>query len=168
MEKKIKIEKTKKNPIKNSSLSRIGDLIKEARINRNESISDLAADLKISSQQFKAIEEGQEDLLPEKVFVKAMVKRISERLNLNTDYIMSEFNSLKDENNIEEKIEEVKKEKKLNIQQQEKQKEITFSFIIAVFISGLIGLFASSIVLRIFSNSDANSNVLKEEIINKN
>ncbi len=154
---KIKSEKPNKN-----SLKRIGDLIKEARLNRNESISQLATDLKISVQQFKAIEEGQEELLPEKVFVKAMIKRISERLKLDTDFLINEFNNHSEEKNIENIVEEVNKEKKINNQS---NKDISYIFIIAIFISGVIGLLASSIVLNIFTNLENNS--VKEETIKR-
>jgi len=160
---KIKAEKPNKKSLKSTSLSRIGNLIKEARVNRKESIEELAADLKISVQQFTAIEEGIEELLPEKVFVKAMVKRISERLKLNTDLIMSEFNIHKKENNIDEIIEEVKKEKEIN---KRSNQEVPYVFIIAVLMSGIIGLFASSLVLSIFSTSGDNS--VKEELIKSN
>ena len=59
------------------SLKKIGNFIKEARLGKNQSVNELASDLKISEQQLKAIEEGRDDLLPEKVFVKAMIKKIS-------------------------------------------------------------------------------------------
>tara|TARA_Y100000589_G_scaffold282281_1_gene279716 strand:+ start:30 stop:518 length:489 start_codon:yes stop_codon:yes gene_type:complete len=160
---KIKAEKPNKKSLKSSSLSRIGNLIREARMKRNESIEELAAELKISVQQFTAIEEGQEELLPEKVFVKAMVKRISERLKIDTDSILSEFNIHKNENNINEIIEEVKKEKAINKQSNQ---DIPYFFIIAVLTSGMIGLFASSLVLNIFSSSDDTS--VKEELIKRN
>ena len=155
---KIKSEKPNQN-----SLKRIGNLIKEARLNKNESIDQLAKDLKISVQQFKAIEEGQEELLPEKIFIKAMIKRISERLKLDTNFLINEFNNASDENNIEKIIEEVNKEKKINNQS---NKDISYTFIIAVFISGVIGLLASSVVLNIFSNLENNS--IKEETIKRN
>ena len=143
-------------------LKRIGNLIKEARLKNNDSISQLATDLKISAQQFQAIEEGQEELLPEKVFVKAMIKRISERLKLDTDFLIREFNNHSEENDIEEIIEEVNKEKKINNQS---NKDISYIFLIAVFISGAIGLLASSVVLNIFTNLDNNS--VKEETIKR-
>ena len=57
----------------NSSLKRIGNFIKEARLSRNQSIEELAYDLKIGVHQLEAIEEGNEEKLPEKVFIKAMV-----------------------------------------------------------------------------------------------
>ena len=75
----------------NSSLKRIGNFIKEARLSRNQSIEDLANNLKIGAHQLKAIEDGNQEQLPEKVFVKAMVRRISEKLKLDTEFIMSEF-----------------------------------------------------------------------------
>ena len=74
-----------------SSLIRIGNFIKEARLSRNQSIEELASDLKIGVHQLEAIEEGNEEKLPEKVFVKAMVRRISQKLKLDTEFIMNEF-----------------------------------------------------------------------------
>jgi len=156
------LEKIKNKKPNKDSLKRIGNLIKEARLKNNDSISQLATDLKISAQQFQAIEEGQEELLPEKVFVKAMIKRISERLKLDTDFLIKEFNNHSDENDIEEIIEEVNKEKKINNQS---NKDISYIFLIAVFISGVIGLLASSVVLNIFTNLDNNS--VKEETIKR-
>ena len=156
------MEKIKNKKPNKDSLKRIGNLIKEARLKNNDSISQLATDLKISAQQFQAIEEGQEELLPEKVFVKAMIKRISERLKLDTDFLIKEFNNNSDENDIEEIIEEVNKEKKINNQS---NKDISYIFLIAVFISGVIGLLASSVVLNIFTNLDNNS--VKEETIKR-
>ena len=91
-----------KNLSLNFSLQKIGNLIKESRLSRNQSISELATDLKISVQQLKAIEEGREDLLPESVFVKAMIKRISERLNLDTSFIESELDKPEDKLKIKE------------------------------------------------------------------
>jgi len=156
------LEKIKNKKPNKDSLKRIGNLIKEARLKNNDSISQLATDLKISAQQFQAIEEGQEELLPEKVFVKAMIKRISERLKLDTDFLIKEFNNNSDENDIEEIVEEVNKEKKINNQS---NKDISYIFLIAVFISGVIGLLASSVVLNIFTNLDNNS--VKEETIKR-
>ena len=160
---KIKNQKPDKKYLKSASLSRIGNFIKEARLKKNESIIELAANLKISAEQLKAIEEGQEDLLPEKVFVKAMVKRISEKLQLDTEFIMREFNNQTEDVNIDEMIEEVNKEKEIN---KNSGKGFPYFSIITIFISGIIGLLFSSIVLNIFSNTDNNS--VKEELIKRN
>ena len=63
-------------PNNSASLKSIGNFIKESRISRNQSIEELASSLKIGAHQLQALEEGNEDLLPEKVFIKAMVRRI--------------------------------------------------------------------------------------------
>ena len=80
---KRKSENLNNNPSDSISLAKIGSFIKEARTNKNQSIKELATSLKISEYQLKAIEDGREDLLPEKVFVNAMVRRISEELRIN-------------------------------------------------------------------------------------
>ena len=92
-----------------SSLERIGNFIKEARLSKNQSIEELASDLKIGAHQLEAIEEGNEEKLPEKVFVKAMVRRISQKLKLDTEFIMDEFKKERKEVKIEEIVEEVSK-----------------------------------------------------------
>ena len=147
---------------KNSSFSNIGNLIKEARLNKKLSTNELAEDLKISEQQLKAIEEGKEDQLPEKVFIKAMVRKISEKLQLDTDFIMGEFSNKVDEHIIDKGIEDVSTEGENN---KNSTKEIPYLFFITVLISGLIGILGSSVVLNIFSNIDNNDS--KQEIIKK-
>ena len=57
------------NKGEDSSLKRIGNFIKEARLSKNQSIEELASDLKIGAHQLEAIEEGNEEKLPEKVSV---------------------------------------------------------------------------------------------------
>ena len=61
--KEIKSVSENNNKEENSSLKRIGNFIKEARLGRNQSIEELASDLKIGTHQLKAIEEGNEDCL---------------------------------------------------------------------------------------------------------
>ena len=73
------LKEIKSNPEENtkrelSSLKRIGNFIKEARLSKNQSIEELASDLKIGAHQLEAIEEGNEEKLPEKVFIKAMIE----------------------------------------------------------------------------------------------
>ncbi len=160
----IKPNNLDNNPINNSSLKRIGNFIKEARVSRNKSIEELASDLKIGSHQLQAIEEGNEDHLPEKVFIKAMVRRISEKLKVDTDFIMSEFKTERKEVNIEEIVQEVSIKAK-NDQNSKNQNSI--EVIIFILISGILGLLASSLIFNIFSESFQNQ-VPKEELINKN
>ena len=130
-----------------SSLKRIGNFIKDARLSKNQSIEELASDLKIGSHQLKAIEEGNEEELPEKVFVKAMVRRISQKLKLDTEFIMNEFKTERQEIKIEEIVEEVAK--KTNKTRQSKDLN-PVGFLIFILISGLLGLIASSIIFNLF------------------
>ena len=152
-----------KNKRENSSLKRIGNFIKEARLSRDQSIEELASDLKIGAHQLKAIEEGNEEKLPEKVFVKAMVRRISQKLRLDTEFIMDEFKTEKKEIKIEEMIEEVSK-KNHNSRQTKNMNPV--GFLIFIVISGLLGLIASSLIFNFFSNSSQNQTP-KQELIKK-
>ena len=146
-----------------SSLKRIGNFIKEARLSKNQSIEELASDLKIGAHQLEAIEEGNEEKLPEKVFVKAMVRRISQKLKLDTEFIMNEFKTERQEIKIEEIVEEVAK--KTNKTRQSKDLS-PVGFWIFILISGLLGLIASSLIFNLFSDSSQNQTP-KQELIKK-
>jgi len=160
----IKSNNSHNNSKNNSSLKRIGNFIKEARVNRNQSIEELASDLKIGSHQLQAIEEGNEDNLPEKVFIKAMVRRISEKLKVDTEFIMNEFKTERKDVDIEEIVQEVS----IKANQNKKVKnQNSIEVIIFILISGILGLLASSLIFNIFSESFQNQ-VPQEELINKN
>ena len=140
------------------SLKKIGNFIKEARLGKNQSVNELASNLKISEQQLKAIEEGRDDLLPEKVFVKAMIKKISEKLKIDINDLMNEFNNQKEQIKIEEIVEDVQTKVKL-------KNSFTLIFVFNIFISGLIGFLASSYIYNFFSNVNNESdtkNLIKD------
>tara|TARA_Y100000766_G_scaffold182951_1_gene156971 strand:+ start:104 stop:595 length:492 start_codon:yes stop_codon:yes gene_type:complete len=160
----IEFNKTNNNAKNNSSLKRIGNFIKDARISRNQSIEELASDLKIGSHQLQAIEEGNEDHLPEEVFIKAMVRRISEKLKVDTDFIMKEFKAERKEVNIEEIVQEVSIKAKKN---RTPKKNNSIQVFIFILISGILGLSASSLIFNLFSESFRNQ-VPEEKLINKN
>ena len=162
--KELKSYKSDNIPNNNSPLKSIGNFIKEARISRNQSIEELASDLKIGAHQLQAIEEGNEDLLPEKVFIKAMVRRISEKLKIDTEFIMSEFKTERKEVKVEEIVQEVsiKAKQKRSIKNQNSK-----GFLVLIIISGILGLLASFLIFNIFSNSFQNQ-IPKEEFIKKN
>ena len=151
------------NQRENSSLKRIGNFIKEARLSRNQSIEELASDLKIGAHQLKAIEEGDEEKLPEKVFVKAMVRRISQKLKLDTEFIMDEFKTERKEVKIEEIVEEVSKK---NHKSRQSKNLNLLGFGIFILISGFLGLIASSLIFNLFSDSFQNQTP-KQELIKK-
>ena len=160
----IKSDKLDKNHKNTPSLKRIGNFIKEARMSRNQSVEDLASDLKIGAHQLKAIEEGNEEFLPEKVFVKAMVRRISEKLKIDTEFIMTEFDTERKEVKVEDIVQEVSKKAK---QKRSIRKKNSKGFIIFILISGILGLLASYLIFNIFSDS-VEENTPKKEFINKN
>ena len=139
------MEKINIHTNEDTSLRKIGSIIKEARLSKNKSVNDLATNLKISQQQLKAIEEGRDDLLPEKVFVKAMIKKISEKLKIDINGPMNEFNNQKEKIKIEEIVEDVQTKIK-------PKNSFTVIFVFNIFISGLIGFLASSYIFNFFSN----------------
>ncbi len=152
------MEKINIHTNEDNSLRKIGSIIKEARLSKNKSVNDLATNLKISEQQLKAIEEGRDDLLPEKVFVKAMIKKISEKLKIDINDLMNEFNNKKEQIKIEEIVEDVQTKVKL-------KNSFTLIFIFNIFISGLIGFLASSYIYNLFSNINNGSdtkNLIKD------
>ena len=162
--KEIKSITKDKSKEEDSSLRRIGNFIKEARLSRNQSIEELASDLKIGSHQLKAIEEGNEEKLPEKVFIKAMVRRISQKLKLDTEFIMDEFKTERKEVRIEEIVEEVSKK---NHTPKQSKNMTKVGFTIFVLISGFLGLIASSLFFNLFSDSFKNQTP-RLELIKKN
>ena len=159
--KEIKSNPEDKTKREESSLKRIGNFIKEARLSREQSVEELASDLKIGSHQLKAIEEGNEEELPEKVFVKAMVRRISQKLKLDTEFIMNEFETEKQEIKIEEIVEEVTKKTNKTRQPKDPSPVGFWTFIL---ISGLLGLIASSLIFNLFSDSSQNQTPIQEII----
>ena len=152
------MEKINIHTNEDTSLRKIGSIIKEARLSKNKSVNDLATNLKISEQQLKAIEEGRDDLLPEKVFVKAMIKKISEKLKIDINDLMNEFNNQKEKIKIEEIVEDVQTKVK-------PKNSFTLIFVFNIFISGLIGFLASSYIYNFFSNVNNESdtkNLIKD------
>ena len=140
---------------KKSALKNVGEFLREARQGRNLSVEDLSSSLRIGKEQLIALEEGDEKALPEKVFIRAMVRRIAEKLNLDTSFIFEELNEKKkNEPQISPLIkkESLKKNKKIN------------PFIMVLF-SGTLGLLTSIFVLNLIEKEESNSNILQKEEI---
>ena len=97
-----------------SALKKVGSLLREERESQNLSISSLADSLRVGEEQLIALEQGQKDLLPEDVFVRAMVRRVEERLKIKNlsiskllkeeKLIVLESDSQSAENNIINKL----------------------------------------------------------------
>ena len=119
-------------------LQKVGDFLREARQDRNLSIEDLSSSLRIGKEQLIALEEGDEQSLPEKVFIRAMVRRIAEKLNLDTSFILDELNEKK------KKVQEPNPLIKKKISRKKRYLN-PFSMII---LSAALGLFSSIIALK--------------------
>ena len=140
---------------KKSPLQKVGEFLREARQGRNLSVEDLSSSLRIGKEQLIALEEGDESSLPEKVFIRAMVRRIAEKLNLDTSFIFEELNEKKKhkpEYTPSIKKDSPKKNKNLN----------PFGMVI---LSGALGLITSIMVLKYVESTQKNStNQQKSEI----
>ena len=123
---------------KQAPLKTVGEFLREARQGRNLSIEDLSSSLRIGKEQLIALEAGDESSLPEKVFIRAMVRRIAEKLNLDTSFILEELNEKK---NNETKYSPVIKKKNT-------RKNKNLNPFIIVILSGALGLFTSIMLLK--------------------
>ena len=132
---------------KKSALQNVGEFLREARQGRNLSVEDLSSLLRIGKEQLIALESGDESALPEKVFIRAMVRRIAEKLNLDTSFILEELNEKKDNDpkpNPVIKKKNTRKNKKFN----------PFVFII---LSGALGLFTSIMLVKYIQKGENDS-----------
>ena len=132
---------------KKSPLQKVGEFLREARQGRNLSVEELSSSLRIGKEQLIALEEGDEKSLPEKVFIRAMVRRIAEKLNLDTSFILDELNEKK--KNLPNPNPLIKKKKA--------RKKIDFHPLGMVILSGALGLFTSIIALKYFQRVQNNS-----------
>ena len=123
---------------KKSALRTVGEFLREARQGRNLSVEDLSSSLRIGKEQLIALESGDESALPEKVFIRAMVRRIAEKLNLDTSFILEELN--------EKKNNEPKPRSVIHKKNTRKIKNLN-PFIIII-LSGILGLSTSIILLK--------------------
>ena len=92
-----------------------------------------------------------------------MIRRFSQKLKLDTEFLMDEFKTEKKEVKIEEIVEEAPK-KDHSFRQSKNLNQVWF--LILILISGLLGLIASSLIFNLFSDSSQNQNP-KQELIKK-
>ena len=123
---------------KKSTLRTVGEFLREARQGRNLSVEDLSSSLRIGKEQLIALESGDESALPEKVFIRAMVRRIAEKLKLDTTFILEELNEKK--NNVPKPSPSIKKKNT--------KKNRNFNPFIIVILSGALGLYTSITLLK--------------------
>ena len=132
---------------KRSPLQKVGEFLREARQGRNLSVEDLSSSLRIGKEQLVALEEGDETSLPEKVFIKAMVRRIAEKLDLDTGYIFEELNEKK---NNEPKYTPVIRKGKPRINE-------NLNIFSMVLLSGFLGLVTSIMLLKYIQRTPSES-----------
>ena len=132
---------------KKSALQNVGEFLREARQGRNLSVEDLSSLLRIGKEQLIALESGDESALPEKVFIRAMVRRIAEKLNLDTSFILEELNEKKDN---EPKPSPVIKKKNT-------RKNKNFNPFIFIILSGALGLFTSIMLVKYIQKGENDS-----------
>ena len=130
---------------KKSALQNVGEFLREARQGRNLSVEDLSSLLRIGKEQLIALESGDESALPEKVFIRAMVRRIAEKLNLDTSFILEELNEKKDN----EPIPMIKKKNT--------RKNKNFNPFIFIILSGALGLFTSIMLVKYIQKGENDS-----------
>ena len=133
---------------KKSPLQKVGEFLKEARQSRNLSVEDLSSSLRIGKEQLIALEEGDENLLPERVFIRAMVRRIAEKLNLDTSFIFEQLNEKK------------KNEPKYTpiIKKENPKKQNIFNTFSMILLSGVLGLITSALVVKYIEGTLNDSN----------
>ncbi len=139
-------------PDNKTSLQKVGSFLKESRVGRNISIEDLSSQLRIGQEQLIALEKGNEKALPEKVFIKAMVRRIAEKLQLDTNFILEELNG-REKSTPKIYPPQVKQEKVTS-------KSISFGITPIFILSGLLGLLASLILIRYIDNNQESYQVI--------
>ncbi len=130
------------------ALRTVGEFLREARQGRNLSVEDLSSSLRIGKEQLIALESGDEGALPEKVFIRAMVRRIAEKLNLDTSFILEKLNEKK---NNESKSNPV-------IYKKNTSKIKHFNPFVIVILSGILGL-SSSIMLLKYIQKEQNDSI---------
>ena len=120
----------------------IGLAIKKAREEQNISIVFLSEALKINEDYLMAIEKGDKSSLPELVYVKAMLRKIFERLNIET---------------VDTKIQHSSKEKG-NIPKNESKKVTGKSFYLMISLLSLftiiLGAYSTRLILLFNSGLD--------------
>ena len=132
---------------KQAPLKTVGEFLREARQGRNLSIEDLSSSLRIGKEQLIALESGDESALPEKVFIRAMVRRIAEKLNLDTSFILEELN--------EKKVNDPKPNPVIKKKNTRKNKK--FNPFVFIILSGALGLFTSIMLVKYIQKGENDS-----------
>ncbi|EAQ69578.1 transcriptional regulator with a Cro/C1-type helix-turn-helix domain [Synechococcus sp. RS9909] len=80
-----------------TGLTAAGLALRQAREARSLSLHDLAGNLRMGEEQLAALEAGDRANLPEAVFIKAMVRRVADKLGLEPDALVRGLTDLDQE-----------------------------------------------------------------------
>ena len=79
---------------KDAGLVQVGRQLAEARAGAGLTRDQLASQMHMGVEQLTALERGDQDALPEPVFIKAMVRRLSSHLGLDADAMVQDIGPL--------------------------------------------------------------------------
>lgn len=77
--------------VQSLSLAELGDHLRQCRDEKGLSLEQIAATTKIQRRLLQAIESGQMDVLPESVYIRGLLKRFAEALDLPGDEFAERF-----------------------------------------------------------------------------
>mgnify|MGYP001596084522 FL=1 len=97
------------NQESNSGLLFVGQQLSERRLAKGLSQEQLADRMHLGIEQLAALESGARDKLPELVFIKAMVRRLSTHLELDADALVASLGSLSDSGGAKERVSPAKR-----------------------------------------------------------
>jgi len=138
------------------SLKELGRLLQETRESKNLSLNDVHDNIKVSIYILKAIEEGNENILPHPVYTKSFIQSYAKFLGLDWQKIGEEYTSIY---NIDNKIENIDK---LPTTVKEERKNY-WLIIIAILILSLLLLFGIKKIIKNGSNKEIEQSSLSQE-----
>ncbi|WP_026485960.1 helix-turn-helix domain-containing protein [Caldanaerobius polysaccharolyticus] len=153
-----------------SELKEVGEILKNKRLEKNISISDVQEFTKIKSYYIKAIEEGDEDKLPDPVYVKGFIKSYAEMVGLNGNELIKDlkFNKNKDYRPTVVTNESKKPNIKAKPLKKKRGKYIAAVIVLALFVYGfyLLGNFLG-VKINGHSNNGIQDNYISDSTISK-
>lgn len=73
------------------TLAEIGQELRAGREKRGRSLEDIAADTRMKVAHLRAIEEGDESLLPEPVYIKSFIRKYAQAVGLPADELANQY-----------------------------------------------------------------------------
>ncbi len=144
-----------------TSLGKVGARLRASRQEKSFTTKELAESLKIGEEQLIALEQGREELLPERVFIKAMVRRVADKLNIDASSMLNEIKSP----NLVSKSNS-KKPNNINLLIYKISPKVIPAFIATI--SVLISIFAINYMMNRPTNSNKSTSTLSLAIESRN